>query len=115
MQSLTTRSTSKLAIAVKKYLCVAVGLATLTAAGAAPALAVTHHHYRHVAVPSRPLQMYAGQAFADDVPSGAPIDMKRAAAVHECSVLAAKFSNSSWETAQLANYGACMTEHGQIP
>src|SRR5215475_12851232 len=97
-----------------KSVCVALTLAALTAAGIAPALATTYHHYRyhHVALPSRPLQMYAGQAFADDVPSGVPIDMKRATAVHECSVLAAKFSNASWETAQLANYGACMTEHG---
>lgn len=114
MKSLTTRSASiRSTIAAIKYLCLAVGLTALT--GAAPALATTHHHYHRAAMPSRPLQMYAGQVFNDDVPSGAPIDMKRAAAVHECSEAAAKFSNSAWQTAQFAAFGTCMTEHGQIP
>jgi hypothetical protein len=113
MESLTTRPASnRSAIAVCLHL--AIGVAALTAS-AAPAVAVTHHHYHRVATPSRPLQMYAGQVFADDVPSGAPIDMKRAAAVHECSEAAAKFSNASWQTAQFAAYGTCMTEHGLIP
>jgi hypothetical protein len=85
---------------------IAIALATLATASAAPAFATNY---------PRPLHMYAGDAFADDVPSGAPIDMKRAAAVHDCSVAASKFSNASWQTAQFAAYGTCMTEHGQIP
>jgi hypothetical protein len=99
-----------------KHLYAALGLAALTVVSAAPAFAtVHHHHYYQTAVSGRPLHMYAGEAFADDVPSGTPIDMKRAAAVHDCSVAAAKFSNSSWQTAQFAAFGTCMTDHGQIP
>jgi hypothetical protein len=118
MESLTTGSASNRAgIAVTKYLCLAIGLAALTATSAAPALAATHHHHRHdrTAVSLQSLHMYAGQSFNDDVPAGTPIDMRRAAAVHECSEAAAKFSNSSWQTAQFAAFGTCMTEHGQIP
>jgi hypothetical protein len=99
-----------------KQLCAALGLAALTAASTVPAFAtVQHHHYYQTTVAGRPLHMYAGEAFANDVPSGTPIDMKRAAAVHDCSVAAAKFSNSSWQTAQFAAFGTCMTDHGQIP
>jgi hypothetical protein len=99
-----------------KHLYAALALAALTAASAAPASATVHHHRTYqTAVSGRPLHMYAGEAFADDVPSGTPIDMKRAAAVHDCSVAAAKFSNSSWQTAQFAAFGTCMTDHGQIP
>jgi hypothetical protein len=117
MESLETTSALKRAgLAAGKYLHVALALTALIAISAAPAVATTyrHHHYR-TATFARPLHMYAGEAFVGDVPEGTSIDMRRAAAVHDCSVLAAKFSNSSWETAQLANYGACMTEHGQIP
>jgi hypothetical protein len=92
----------------KKYLHIALALAALVAAGAAPAFAQNSQ---------RPLHMYAGQAFGptNDVPDGEQIDAKRAAAVHDCSVAAAKFSNSAWQTAQFAAFGTCMTEHGQIP
>jgi hypothetical protein len=54
---------------------------------------------------TRQLYMYAPQGAG-----GA-----RAAAMQECNAIAAKFSNSAWETAQLAAYGTCMTEHGQQP
>ncbi|HUD87098.1 MAG TPA: hypothetical protein VMR17_11625 [Xanthobacteraceae bacterium] len=92
----------------KKYLHLALALAALVAAGTAPAFAQNSQ---------RPLHMYAGQAFGptNDVPDGAQIDAKRAAAVHDCSVEASKFSNASWQTAQFAAYSTCMTEHGQIP
>jgi len=48
--------------------------------------------------------------FAPVVPSAA-----RNAAIHACSVEAAKWSMIAWQIAQLAVYGACMAEHGQQP
>jgi hypothetical protein len=44
-----------------------------------------------------------------------PIQMTpaRAAAIHECSVKAAKYSYTTWQTTQFATYGTCMADHGQ--
>lgn len=83
-----------------KKLLAAIALATMIAT---PALAATTHH--QAGQSTRPLYMYAPQDA-----SGA-----RAAAMQACNALAAQFSNSAWETAQLAAYGTCMTEHGQQP
>jgi hypothetical protein len=83
-----------------KKLFTALALATLIAT---PAFAATS---RHQAAPStRQLYMYA--------PGGN--DAARSAAMQECNNEASKWSNSSWETTQLATYGACMTTHGQQP
>ena len=117
MDSLKTTTASNPA---GQYLAMALALAALTTAGASPALAAVHHHpHHHVARSARSLQMYGGQAFAQvgagGVPDSVPIDMKRATAVHDCSVAASKFSFSAFQTTQLAVYGSCMTEHGQIP
>jgi hypothetical protein len=83
-----------------KKLLTAIALATLIAT---PTLAATVHH--PAAASSRPLYMYA--------PEGGSAG--RDAAIHDCSVVAAKLSNSSWQTAQFAAYGTCMTERGQLP
>ena len=37
----------------------------------------------------------------------------RSAAIHACSVEAAKFLFHVWQLEQFAVYGTCMTEHGQ--
>jgi hypothetical protein len=84
---------------MKKFF-TAIALATMIAT---PAFAATPHH--QAGQSTRQLYMYAPQGAA-----GA-----RAAAMQECNAIAAKFSNSAWETAQLAAYGTCMTEHGQQP
>jgi hypothetical protein len=116
MQSVNSLSISnRSAITYRKHLAVACALAAFTAAGTASAFAAVHHRVTH---PVRQLHMYAGESFepqGDDLLGGTRVDSKRAAAVHECSVAAAKFSNSSWQTAQFATFGTCMTEHGQMP
>jgi|HubBroStandDraft_6_1064221.scaffolds.fasta_scaffold578883_2 hypothetical protein len=84
-----------------KKLFTALALATLIAT---PAFAATSQH--QAAPSTRQLYMYA--------PGGGD-DAARNAAMQECNAEAAKWSNSSWETTQLAVYGTCMTEHGQRP
>jgi len=37
----------------------------------------------------------------------------RAAAIHECSVQAAKYLFFVWQLEQFAAYGTCMAKHGQ--
>jgi hypothetical protein len=37
----------------------------------------------------------------------------RLAAIRACCLVADKYSFSTWQTAQFANYRACMFEHGQ--
>jgi hypothetical protein len=83
-----------------KKLFAAIAFATLIAT---PALAATVHH--PAAPSSRQLYMSAP----------AEASAARDAAIHECNVEAAKWSNSAWESTQLATYGACMAEHGQQP
>jgi hypothetical protein len=83
-----------------KKLMAAIALTTVLAT---PAFAATVHH--RAAQSTRPLYMYA--------PNSA--NEARDAAIHECSVEASKFSNSSWETAQFAAYGTCMAAKGQQP
>jgi hypothetical protein len=59
----------------------------------------------------------AAAALAGAAPAGAasPQDEEtgRGTAIHDCSVKASKWSFSSWETTQLAEYRSCMAEHGQ--
>jgi hypothetical protein len=83
-----------------KKLFMALALAT---AMATPAFAATGHH--NSAPSTHRLYMYA--------PEG--LDNARNAAMQECNALAEKWSNSSWETTQLATYGSCMAQHGQRP
>jgi hypothetical protein len=65
-------------VVTKKYLLIALSLATISAVGAASASEV-----------------------ARDV------------AIHDCSVMASKYSFSTWQTTQFAVYGTCMAEHDQ--
>jgi len=37
----------------------------------------------------------------------------RSAAIHECSVEAAKYTFHVWQLEQFAVYGTCMAKHGQ--
>jgi len=86
----------------------AIALATLLAT---PAFAATHHHrtaHSQVQQSSPRMFMYA----PDDAGISGP---SRDAALQECSALASKLSNSAWQTAQFAQYGTCMAEHGQVP
>ena len=95
--------------AMKKILTV-IALATLIAS---PAVAATRHH-QAMQSPAQQLQSSPPIfMYAPDSPS--IIDPARAAALHECSTLASKFSNSAWQTTQFAQFGTCMTEHGQQP
>jgi hypothetical protein len=83
-----------------KKLFTAIALAGLIAT---PAFAATSHH--QTAPSTRQLYLYA--------PNGP--DLGRAAAMQECNAAAAKWSNGAWQSTQLATYGTCMTEHGQMP
>jgi hypothetical protein len=88
-------------VAAKKYLPILLTLAALATVGTAPAFAKTIDH--HPAQSSRRLYMYA----PDDASAA------RDTAIHDCSVEAGKWSNSSWQTTQFAVYGTCMSEHDQ--
>jgi hypothetical protein len=94
--------------AVKNCLAIALALAAITTVGAAPALAASDQDQD--AVHAKRLHMYAPGALDRNQTKTA-----RDAAVQECSNEAAKLSSSSWQTAQFAAYGTCMTEHGQQP
>jgi hypothetical protein len=39
----------------------------------------------------------------------------RFGAIHDCSNEVQKWSDRDWETTKSARYGACMTNHGQVP
>jgi hypothetical protein len=108
MKARNTRLTSSTAgfTAAIRYSVLAVAMTALGTIGAAPAQAAVHHakHHRVVSSPAQ-LQMYAPDA----------MNAERSKAVQECNADAAKWSNNTWESTQLAAYGTCMTEHGQIP
>jgi hypothetical protein len=94
-------ATPRLTLTAGKLLRVTLAASVLVIAGAAPTFAASRS---------------SNQVFANDVDTGGvPISAQRAAAVHDCSVRASKFNFSTFETTQLAVYGECMTEHGQIP
>jgi hypothetical protein len=81
-------------------------LAAVTAIGTAPALAKKKHSLAG-------LHMSADNF--DNHFDTVPISAKRAAAVHDCSVQASKFSNASFEETQILFYGECMTQRGELP
>jgi hypothetical protein len=107
MKSYSSNSANRIGLATRKHLAIALALTAFTTAGVAPALAAAKH-YHHPA--HARLRMYAPEALAQG-PSGATRD----AAIHECSVNAAKYSSSAWQTTQFATYETCMAEHGQVP
>jgi hypothetical protein len=41
------------------------------------------------------------------------ISAARAAAIHECSVLASRYSQHDWGNTEIYQYRACMARHGQ--
>jgi hypothetical protein len=45
--------------------------------------------------------------------SGYQISAGRAAAIHECSVLASRYSQHDWGNTEIYQYRACMAVHGQ--
>jgi hypothetical protein len=45
--------------------------------------------------------------------SGYQISAGRAAAIHECSVLASRYSQHDWGNTEIYQYRACMAGHGQ--
>ncbi len=116
MTSYTTILTPRRDGAAIKYLPLALTLAALVTAGSVPALATTHHHHR-TARSLRGLHMYAGEPLGQsgDVLGAMPMTESRAAALRDCSMKAAPYNFSTWETTQFAVYGTCMTEHGQMP
>ena len=42
------------------------------------------------------------------------ISTDRAAAIHECSVLAGRYPETTWSSLEFQVYGACMARHGQV-
>jgi hypothetical protein len=45
--------------------------------------------------------------------SGRQISAGRAAAIHECRVLAGRYSQHDWGNTEIYQYRACMARHGQ--
>jgi hypothetical protein len=89
------------------YLKAVIVLAAVTAIGTAPALAKKKHSLQGLHMSAENFDNHF-----DD--GGVPISAKRAAAVHDCSVQSAKLNFSTWQSAQIISYGACMAEHGEI-
>jgi hypothetical protein len=81
-----------------KMLFAAVALATLVAS---PALAQPHHSYRL----DRPWVGPHGKI---------EISAARAAALRECSAVAAQYPEYEWGNMEIFQYRACMAEHGQV-
>ena len=44
---------------------------------------------------------------------GRQISAGRAAAIHECSVLASRYSQRDWGNVEIYQYRACMARHGE--
>jgi hypothetical protein len=44
---------------------------------------------------------------------GRQISAARAAAIHECSVLASRYSQYDWGNTEIHQYRSCMARHGQ--
>jgi hypothetical protein len=103
-------------LSAAKYLPAALAFAALVTVGGAPANAATQHHHRAARSLSG-LHMYAGQALDqhDQVLGEMPMSESRAQAMHDCNMKAQPYNFSTWQTAQFAVYGTCMTEHGQMP
>ncbi len=98
-----------------KTLLIAAALAVLTAM---PAYAATAHHHQTTQSSQRLLESSPRLFMYAPTQSVAPpltMDGARVQALQECSTAANKWSNSSWQTTQLATFGACMTAHGQQP
>ena len=53
---------------------------------------------------------FAGAAAAE---TGRQISAARATAIHECSVLAGRYSQHDWGNTEIYQYRACMAQHGQ--
>ena len=45
---------------------------------------------------------------------GQPITAARAAAIHECSVLASRYPETTYASLEYELYRACMARHGQV-
>jgi hypothetical protein len=54
---------------------------------------------------------FASSSFAQE--GGVRISAARAAAIHECSVKASRYSEYAWGNTEIYVYDACMAEHGQ--
>ena len=92
--------------------------AALALFAASPAFAATAHHHQTRHMVQQTLQSSPRLYMYAPTPSVAPpltMDGARAQALEQCSAAANKWSNSSWETTQLATFGACMSAHGQQP
>ncbi len=92
------------------YLKAATVLAAAIAIGMTPASAKKRHSHSLAG-----LHMSAQNFDNHFDDGGVRISAKRATAVHDCSVQASKFSNSSFEETQILFYGECMTQHGETP
>jgi hypothetical protein len=87
-----------------KFARVTLAVSALATLGAAPTFAASSH------------QSGNSDVFANDVDTGGvPISAKRAAALHECSLAASKYSFSTWQETQIEVYGECMANHGEVP
>ena len=57
--------------------------------------------------------LIAAPAFLQSANAAPPIDATREQVVHDCSMLAQKYSQSTWGHLQFDQYRTCMAEHGQ--
>ena len=48
-----------------------------------------------------------------DAVADVQISAARATAIHECSVLAGRYSQHDWGNTEIYQYRACMAQHGQ--
>jgi len=53
---------------------------------------------------------FTGPAFAG---TDRQIGAARATAIHQCNVIANRYSEHDWGNTEIYQYRACMTEHGQ--
>ena len=57
--------------------------------------------------------LIAAPAFFQSASAAPPVDDARERAIQECSVLAQRYSQSTWGHLQLDQYRTCMADHGQ--
>jgi hypothetical protein len=95
----------------RKFFVVALTLAACAAAGAAPALAKSHHRMAQSINNDR--AALSSYAYAREDAEENHISAGRASAIHTCNIKAEPYNMISWQSAQFAVYGTCMAENGQ--
>jgi hypothetical protein len=68
-------------------------------------------HYIAAMLAGAVMLALAGYAQAQ---GGVRVDAARAAAIHECSVLAQRYPETTFSSTEFELYRACMARHGQV-